>query len=248
MTLLSSFSTDANVAVIGASGGIGDAFVRLLASDESVAKIHAFSRTASGTDLPKVTTRRIQLEDESTIAAAAADATSEAPLDLVFVASGMLWRGDTLRPEKSMRDMSIDGLSQLFAINAAGPALVAKHFLPTLGKRSKTLFAALSARVGSIGDNRLGGWYSYRASKAALNMLLRTLAIEHARQWPQSVVAGLHPGTVDTPLSSPFTSRTPPGQLFSPETSARHLLKVMDKLGPDDSGAVFAWDGKRIEF
>ncbi len=248
MTLLSTFPTNANIAVIGASGGIGDAVVRLLSGDSRIAQIHAFSRTASGADLPKVTRRRIELEDESTIAAAAVEATKDAPLDLVFVASGILWRGDTLKPEKSMRELNIEGLSQLFAVNAVGPAIVAKHFLPTLNKRSKTLFAALSARVGSIGDNRLGGWYSYRASKAALNMLLRTLAIEHARQWPLSVVAGLHPGTVDTNLSSPFTSRTPPKQLFSPETSARHLLNVMDELDPEDSGSVFAWDGKRIEF
>jgi NAD(P)-dependent dehydrogenase (short-subunit alcohol dehydrogenase family) len=147
-----------------------------------------------------------------------------------------------------MREIDIAGLSRLFAINAAGPALVAKHFLPKLRKGSKTLFASLSARVGSINDNRLGGWYSYRASKAALNMLLKTLAIEHARLRPDSVVAGLHPGTVDTELSRPYTSRTPEQQLFTPETSARHLIGVMDQLGPEDSGGVFAWDGSRIEY
>ena len=147
-----------------------------------------------------------------------------------------------------MRELDLQRLTQLFAVNAAGPALVAKHFLPLLRKNSKTLFASLSARVGSISDNRLGGWYSYRASKAALNMLLKTFAIEHARQWPDSVVAGLHPGTVDTALSQPYTSRTPKETLFSPETSARHLLKVMNQLSPEESGGVFAWDGSRIQY
>ena len=115
-------------------------------------------------------------------------------------------------------------------------------------KKSKTVFAALSARVGSISDNRLGGWYAYRASKAALNMLLKTLAIEYARRYPESIVAGLHPGTVDTGLSRPFTRRTPEGRLFPAERSARHLLSVIDGLRPEDSGGVYAWDGQRIEY
>ncbi len=196
----------------------------------------------------KSTTGFIDLADEDSIATAAQLATKDDTLDLVIVTSGILWEGEDLRPEKSMRELDIRRLTQLFAVNAAGPALVAKHFLPVLRKNSKTLFASLSARVGSISDNRLGGWYSYRASKAALNMLLKTLAIEHARQWPDSVVAGLHPGTVDTALSQPYTSRTPKDALFSPETSARHLLNVMNQLCPEDSGGVFAWDGSRIQY
>ncbi len=253
MSLLSSFPYDLNVAVIGASGGIGHAVLQLLSEDSladgsRISTIHAFSRSGRRTELPNVTHGLIDIEDEASIAAAAELAARDRPLDLVFVASGILWEGEELRPEKAIRDIDVNGLMRLYAINAAGPTLVAKHFLPKLRKNSRTLFAALSARVGSISDNRLGGWYSYRASKAALNMLLRTLAIEHARQWPQSVVAGLHPGTVDTGLSRPFTARTPRQQLFSAETSARHLIGVMDKLGPDDTGQTFAWDGSRIEF
>jgi NAD(P)-dependent dehydrogenase (short-subunit alcohol dehydrogenase family) len=248
MSSLSSFAAGMNVAVIGASGGIGSAVLQQLSDDAQVGRIHAFSRSGELPPLPKVRAAGIDVEDEASIAAAAAASASDAPLDLVFVASGMLWRGEQLRPEKSMREITPEGLATLFAVNAAGPALVAKHFLPSLRKDSKTLFAALSARVGSINDNRLGGWYSYRASKAALNMLLKTLAIEHARQWPQSIVAGLHPGTVDTDLSEPFTSRTPSKQLFSPERSASYLLKVIEGLGPEDSGHTFAWDGSRIEF
>ena len=222
--------------------------LRLLSDDSRVANIHALARSAADASLPKVSTGAIDLKDEGSIATAAQRAAQNDALDLVIVTSGILWKGEDLQPEKSMRDLDMDGLTELFAVNAAGPALVAKHFLPALRKNSKTMFASLSARVGSIGDNRLGGWYSYRASKAALNMLLKTLAIEHARQWPDSVVAGLHPGTVDTGLSRPFTSRTPKEALFSPETSARHLLNVMDQLCPEDSGGVFAWDGSRIQY
>ena len=248
MTLLSSFSPGTNAVVIGASGGIGLAVVKLLSDDSRVAAVHALSRSLYKPNLPKVTPGHIDLDDEGSIAAAAELATKNGALDLVFVASGILWQGDDLRPEKAMREIDVEGLTRLFAINAAGPALVAKYFLPKLRKGSKTLCACLSARVGSINDNRLGGWYSYRASKAALNMLLRTLAIEHARQWPKSVVVGLHPGTVDTTLSRPYTSRTPERQLFSTDNSAGHLLKVINQLGPDDTGQTFAWDGNRIEF
>lgn len=248
MSLLSSFSSECNVAIIGASGGIGGAMLQLLSDDSRVANIHAFARSPIDASLPKVTAGAIDLNDEDSISTAAKLAGQDDALDLVIVTSGILWKGENLRPEKSMRELDMDGLVQLFAVNAAGPALVAKHFLPALRKNSKTLFASLSARVGSIGDNRLGGWYSYRASKAALNMLLKTFSIEHARQWPDSVIAGLHPGTVDTALSQPYTSRTPKDALFSPETSARHLLKVIDQLCPEDSGGVFAWDGSRIQY
>lgn len=248
MSLLSSFPPHTNVAIIGASGGIGHAVVELLSDDPRVASIYALSRSRRAPDLPNVTTGHIDLDDEASIAEAAELSSQNGALDLVFVASGILWQGDDLRPEKAMREMDIETLMRLFAVNAAGPALVAKHFVPRLRKGSKTLFASLSARVGSISDNRLGGWYSYRASKAALNMLLRTLAIEHARLWPQSVIVGLHPGTVDTELSRPYTSRTPTQQLFSAEKSARHLLQVMNQLEPDDTGQTFAWDGSRIEF
>jgi NAD(P)-dependent dehydrogenase (short-subunit alcohol dehydrogenase family) len=130
---------------------------------------------------------------------------------------------------------------------ALAPALLAKHLIPLMPKDQRAVFAALSARVGSIGDNRLGGWYSYRASKAALNMLLRCTAIEAKRRWPKLVVVGLHPGTVDTPLSQPFQARVPDGKLFTPEFSARSLLQVIDGLTPADSGNVYAWDGQLIQ-
>jgi len=247
-SLLNSFPDGARVALLGASGGIGQAMLGLLAADPRVAHVYAFSRNPESAKVPGVTFVRIDLEDEASIEAAAESAAGDDALDLVLVTSGVLWSGDDLRPEKAMKELRADALAKLFAVNAIGPAMVAKYFLPKLRKGSKTLFAALSARVGSIGDNRLGGWFSYRASKAALNMLLKTLSIEHARQWPESVVAGLHPGTVDTGLSKPYTSRTPSKQLFTADTSATHLLRVIDGLSPEDTGGVFAWDGKRIDY
>ena len=248
MTLLSSFPHDCNVAVIGASGGVGQAFVELLADDEKVGGVYAFSRTPTEFDQDKVQGHFLDLTDEASIAAAADVATAERPLDLVVVASGILHRGSEIRPEKSMREIDPQSMSDVFAVNTIGPALVAKHFLPKLSKGGKTAFAAISARVGSIGDNRLGGWASYRMSKAALNMLLKTASIEHARTRPESVVVALHPGTVATDLSQPFTRRVEPEKLFSPAYSAGQLLQVIDSVGPDDTGDFFAYDKSRVAF
>lgn len=147
-----------------------------------------------------------------------------------------------------MRELDRASMTEVFTVNAIGPALIAKHFLPRLRKDHKAVFAALSARVGSIGDNRLGGWTSYRASKAALNMILRTLAIEQRRSAKNSVVAALHPGTVDTGLSKPFQGRVPDSQLFGPHRAALALLGVIEQLTAEDSGGFFAWDGTAIDF
>ena len=137
---------------------------------------------------------------------------------------------------------------ETFRINTIGPVLLAKHFLPLMRSGSKSVFVALSARVGSISDNRLGGWSSYRASKAALNMLLRTASIEHKRRHPESVIVALHPGTVDTRLSAPFQRGVPEGKLFTPAYSVERLLDVIDGLRPADTGGFFAWDGQPIEY
>ena len=220
--------------VIGASGGIGAALARQLETSGRFAVIHVLSRSGTGFDL----------EDEASIAAAAASvAEGPAPV-LVFVATGVLHHG--FEPERSWRALEAEHLLRDYRVNAVGPALVAKHFLPLLPRDRRVVFAALSARVGSIGDNRLGGWHSYRASKAALNMLLRNLAVELGRTHPQAVVAGLHPGTVDTGLSEPFQKGVKPEKLFTADHSAERLLAVVDGLTPADSGGVFAWDGVRI--
>ncbi len=248
MTALGSFADDASVAIVGASGGIGRAMLRLLESDGGVGRVFALSRSQSKPLSAKTRSVALDLTDETSIAAAAALIGRESPLDLVIVTTGILHRGETLKPEKSMRDIAAAPMADVFAVNTIGPALVAKHFLPLLRKDVKTVFAALSARVGSIDDNRLGGWMSYRASKAALNMVLKTLSIEQARLRPDSIVAALHPGTVATPLSQPFTKRMPDEKLFDSETAAAHLLAVIDGLTTGDSGGFFAWDGQPIPY
>ena len=248
MILLNSFNTPANVAVIGASGGIGQAAVRLLSNDPSVRLVHAFSRNATNSQHGKVHHLPIDLLDEQSIVSAVEIATSRAPLDLVFVASGILHRDHAVRPEKAMRDLSASAMSEVFNVNPIGPALLAKHFLPAMRKTGKTVFATLSARVGSISDNRLGGWVSYRASKAALNMVIKTLSIEQARRRPESIVVSLHPGTVDTALSKPFSARVSENALFTPEYSATCLLKLIDGLEIAASGSFLAWDGTKIEY
>ncbi len=151
-------------------------------------------------------------------------------------------------PEKSWRALDPVTMSDVFTVNAIGPALIAKHFLPLLRRDRRVVFAALSARVGSISDNQLGGWHSYRASKAALNMLMKNFALELSQHNPHSIVASLHPGTVDTDLSQPFQRNVVGAKLLTPEYCAAALLKVIDGLTPADSGGLFAWDGARIPF
>lgn len=247
MTALGSFPQDLNVAVAGASGSIGAEFVRQLAADERVARVYALSRRPVQFAHDNVTVLAMDTDDEDSIAAAAA-AMSPLALDLVVVATGLLHRGTAVQPEKSLRDIDPAAMMELFRVNTIGPALVAKHLLPLFRRDGKSVFAALSARVGSIGDNRLGGWVSYRSSKSALNMVLKTLSIEHARRFPQTVVAALHPGTVDTALSAPFQRRVPEHKLFTPARSVGHLLSVIDKLSAQDTGGFYAWDGAPIDY
>ena len=245
-SMLSERGTDLNVAVIGASGGIGAALLKLLCEQDEVAAATALSRTRPP-DLPVgVRYQPVDLEDERSIMEAAVSLELVGPLDIVIVATGLLHDGGGFQPEKDWRQLDADRLARAFAVNAIGPALVAKHVLPLMTKQRPGVFAALSARVGSISDNRIGGWYGYRASKAALNMLLKSLAIEVVRKRQPTICIGLHPGTVDTSLSKPFQGSARPGQVVEAEVSARNLLTVIASLKADDSGHVFAWDGERI--
>lgn len=224
--------------IIGASGGIGGAIADALDEEATYRPVHRFARSLGGA-------QHIDLLDEASIAAAAATVAGGPPPTLIFVATGLLHSQDH-GPEKALRDLDADWLARNFAVNAIGPALIAKHFLPIMPRTGRTLLAVLSARVGSISDNRLGGWHGYRASKAALNQLVRTLAIEERRRNSSSVVVALHPGTVDTALSAPFQGNVPPGQLFAPDRAAVQLLDVIEGLKPVDSGKLFAWDGAEI--
>ncbi len=194
---------------------------------------------------PAIRSFSFDLVDERSISAAA-DAMRDTPPDLVIVASGVLTLPDGTGPERSYKSLDPGIMAQLFAANTIGPALIGKHMLPLLPRDRRAVFAALSARVGSIGDNRIGGWHSYRASKAALNMLIRNFAIELARTHKQAIVAGLHPGTVDTALSEPFQANLKEGQLTPAEDAALNLLRVFDGLQPADSGKVFDWRGDAI--
>tara|TARA_R110002073_G_scaffold92783_6_gene217343 strand:- start:4868 stop:5575 length:708 start_codon:yes stop_codon:yes gene_type:complete len=227
--------------VIGARGGIGAALLERLRAASAPGRVIGLSRSS----LPA-----LDLLDEDSIAASAREIeaiTRTQGLELIRVidATGVLHDG-RLQPERGLKELDGDHLARVFAINAIAPALVMKHFLPLLPRRGRSVFATLSARVGSISDNRLGGWYGYRASKAALNQLVRTAAIELARRKPDAICVALHPGTVATPLSAPFVKSGL--ELRSPQRAAEELMAVIDGLGVSDSGGFLDHHGIRIPY
>ncbi len=230
-------------AVFGACGAIGGALVERLSAQGT--RVFAGSRGARSIKGEQIIPFHWDLTDEASIADAAR-LISATPPDLVILASGALTLEDGTGPERSFKQLQAEVMADIFAINTIGPALVAKHFLPLLPRDRRSVFAALSARVGSIGDNRKGGWHSYRASKAALNMLIRNYAIEVGRTHKQACVIGLHPGTVDSALSEPFQGNLPQGQLTRPAAAADNLLAVLAKVTAQDSGKVFDWKGEEI--
>jgi len=247
---LTSFPENYRALVFGAGGGLGAAFVRALAVDPRCSAVFAVSRRPLA--LTGATALQADFDEPASIAAAAEAASADGPLHLVITATGILHDGAELQPEKSWRDLDADRLAHVLRINVIGPSLVARHTLDRLARGSrdapdKAVWAALSARVGSITDNRLGGWHGYRASKAALNQMIRTLSVELARKAPGAACIGLHPGTVDTGLSKPFQRNVPDGKLFTAEYSAGKLLGVIDTIGPADTGQVFDWAGERID-
>lgn len=225
-----------NIAILGASGAIGNALAMLMPEKYPSACVLKFSRRCE---------QKIDYTDEKSISEAAEFAAKDKPLDLVIVTNGILHEGE-IRPEKSLKDMSADKFRRIFEVNTITPALIAKYFLPKLNKEQSSIFAVLSARVGSISDNRLGGWYAYRASKAALNMIVKSASIEVGRRNKGAIIVGLHPGTVDSDLSKPFQGNVATGKLFTPEFSAQKLLNVLEDLTPEQTGKCFAWDGKEI--
>ena len=231
---LGSFPQAGVAVVFGAGGGIGGALVEAIQASGKFKHLVSFSRSTSPA---------IDLLDEGSLERAAAFAADLGELRLAIDATGFL-HDDRQGPEKSWRQLDAAKLARAFALNAIGPALIMKHVLPRLPRSGKAVFATLSARVGSIGDNQLGGWYSYRASKAALNQLVRTAAVELARRSPNSICVALHPGTVATALSAPFAATGL--EVHPPMAAARHLLAVVDQLTAEANGGFFDWRGQTV--
>lgn len=246
MMFLDNFGEGLNVAVIGASGGIGRAFVMHLATSSQVEQVYSFSRTRSEIESDKLTYHILDFTDERSIQMAVQSVPNGVMFDVIIVATGLLHDGDIM-PEKGLKDLDLQKFHDIFAINSFGPAMIMKHFLPRIHKDKRSVFAALSARVGSISDNQLGGWYAYRASKSALNMLIKNAAIEMGRRYKKVSIISLHPGTVDTNLSKPFQGHVPDQKLFTPEYAAEKMLEVMNAVTPEQSGKIFDYLGKEIE-
>jgi len=184
-------------------------------------------------------------QSEDSIRSCADLASQGQPLDLVLVTTGILHETN-LRPEKSLRELSFEKFQRLFAVNTIVPALVAKHFLPRLNRDTPSFFATLSARVGSISDNQLGGWYAYRMSKAALNMFIRNSAIEIAKRNQQAIIVGLYPGMVDSAMSKPYQKGVARSNIVSPEMAVQNMVAVLKSLTPEQTGRCFDWDGQEI--
>lgn len=246
---------DANALIVGASQGIGLGFVKRLLQDDRIAKVYAtYRQLESASELIDLTSEHperliclsMDITDELQISECIQQLRSQInKLHLVINCVGLL-HDDTLQPEKSLRQINSENLLRYFQINSIGAVLLAKHLLPLFRHQERSVFATISAKLGSIGDNQLGGWYGYRASKAALNMLIRTTAIEYSRSCPKTLVVTLHPGTTDTRLSRPFQANVPAEKLFSVERTVTQLLTVIEQLQEGDSGQFFSWDGSRL--
>ncbi|ACC82678.1 SDR family NAD(P)-dependent oxidoreductase [Nostoc punctiforme] len=244
-----------NALIVGARQGIGFGFVKRLLQDEKIAKVFATSRQLElATDLiafadehsERLICLEMDITDELQIVETIQKIHTQVDkLHLVVNCVGLLHE-DTLQPEKSLRQINSENLLRYFQINSIGAVLLAKHLLPLLRHGERSVFASISAKLGSIGDNKLGGWYGYRASKAALNMLMRTAAIEYKRSCPKALIVTLHPGTTDTRLSRPFQKNVPAEKLFSVEHTVTQLLAVIEQLQEGDSGQFFSWDGSRL--
>jgi NAD(P)-dependent dehydrogenase (short-subunit alcohol dehydrogenase family) len=249
------FHDHSTAVLIGASGGIGLALTERLLTDPRFERVIAGCRSpGAAAELQRLASEHPALELVSidatrpeTISALGETLKSRGIRpSLVIYCAGLLHRGDAIQPEKRLEDIEAAALNEVFAVNAFGPALVFKTLLPLMARQQPSVMAAISARVGSIEDNRLGGWYAYRASKAALNQIMRTASIEARRRFKSCVLVCLHPGTTDTGLSKPFQANVPEGKLFSTSFVAEHLLDIIEGLNIEDSGSFLAWDGKAI--
>ena len=241
--------------VIGASRGIGLALTAAQLADSAVTRVIATHRAGSDRGGlqrlgerhgDRLTLRELDVtcaEDLEGFAAWLAERPDG--VDLAIHAAGIL-HDNGLQPEKTVEQCSPESLRRLFEVNSIAPLMTARAVLRAQARSRRFVFAAISAMVGSIGDNRLGGWYGYRASKAALNQFMRTLANECRLRHPRAAIVAIHPGTTDTALSQPFQRNIEPGKLYTPEQTARRILRVLEPLGPTDSGRFFNWDGSEI--
>jgi NAD(P)-dependent dehydrogenase (short-subunit alcohol dehydrogenase family) len=238
--------------IVGGGQGIGLGFVRRLLAADKIERVYAtYRRVESAVELlaiadPRLHCFQMDITDEAQIAAVITGIQSQTEaLHYVINSVGVLHEGE-MQPEKSLRHINSEQLLRYFQVNSIGAMLLFKQVQPLLKHNARSILATISAKVGSIGDNQIGGWYGYRASKAALNMFIRTTAIEYKRTCPQAILVALHPGTTDTRLSLPFQRNVPPEKLFSVDRTVSQLLTVMDGLTPTDSGEFFSWDGSRI--
>ena len=236
--------------IIGGNGGVGREFVQQLQSSDQVESIVATHRKAIPVEFehPKVTWVPVDVRKEESIEDLAKQLkeTGTKP-NLIINCIGILHTSE-FGPEKTWRHLNAQTMHDVFAINAFAVGLLGKHLIPLIPRQGRSIFASLSARVGSIADNRLGGWYSYRASKTAHNMFVKTLSIEAWRKHPELAIVSLHPGTVDTALSEPFTARYDPKKLFTATRCVNELSTVITDLTAKDTGGFFAWDGQAIPF
>ena len=232
-------------AVIGASGTLGQAFVSYLLAEHPDNQLMVFARQPIPIVDARITYVPISYHEEASVEAAVASIPADQRFDRILVATGVL-HNSQVKPEKSLRELHYESMQEVFMANTFFPAIAAKYFLPTLATDRRAAMAFLSARVGSITDNHLGGWYAYRASKAALNMMVKNAAIEYGRFHKQALVVGLHPGTVQSPLSAPYSAQVAPEKYFTPTYAVERMMAVLDGLTPEQSGGCYAWDGSTI--
>jgi len=233
-----------NILIAGSGGAIGGEFTKIYNQDKNVKKIIALSRSGISLDKKKIYSVKFNYineePDDFLISAIGGD-----NIDVIIVATGMLY-DDKTKPEKSLADLNNDGLSRLFKINVFGPMLLIKKILRETKKTHPIKIIFLTARLGSIADNKIGGWYSYRSSKAALNMMIKTLSIEMTRSNKKNIVIGVHPGTVKSNLSAPFVKHVA-HTVMSPNESVKLMVRLFNRLSPEDSGKIFDFSGNIID-
>ena len=241
------FSGPITAIIIGARGGIGAAFAEAIEQHHPENVVWRTARDARSLASHERAVSVDLTNEESILSFVTRLKEEGVQPDIVINCTGLL-HSTEIDPEKTWRHLDIETMRRVFDVNTFGVALLGKHLLPLMPRKQRSVFATLSARVGSIADNRLGGWYSYRASKAAQNMIVKTLALEASRRWKQLICVALHPGTVDSNLSAPFSSRVPEHKLFTPVQSCGYLMDVIQQLNAEQTGGFFAWDGQAIEY